>query len=74
MLVILNTQHHESTLKKKSNYICYHDVHESVAMCESLTGHVGTNEKFSDLDTKVLYGLRDRFRVSNFLYNIYDDM
>ncbi len=43
-------------LKKKSNSICYHAVRESVAMGESLTGHIGTNENVGDLATKVLYG------------------
>ena len=74
MSVIRNNQRPESTFKKKSNSICYHAVCESVSMCGSLTGHVGTDENYADLDTKVLYGVRDRFRVSNFLYNIYDDM
>ena len=32
-----------STLKKKSNSICYHAVRESVAMGETLTRHDGTN-------------------------------
>ena len=34
MSVIHNTQRPESTLKKKSNCICYHAVRESVAMGE----------------------------------------
>ena len=37
---IHNTRRPEANLKKKSNYICYHSVCESVAMGESLTGHV----------------------------------
>ena len=32
MSVINNTQHPESTLRKKSNSLCYHDVRELVAM------------------------------------------
>ena len=39
MSVIHNTQRPESTLKKKSNAICYHFVRESVAMGETLTCH-----------------------------------
>ena len=35
MSVIHNNQSHESTLKKKSNSICYHAVRKSVAMGES---------------------------------------
>ena len=37
MSVIHKTQRPESTLKNKSNYICYHTVRESVVMGESLT-------------------------------------
>jgi hypothetical protein len=40
MLVVHNTQGPESVLKKKSNTICYHAVWESVAMGESIIGHV----------------------------------
>ena len=72
--VIHNNQRPESILKKKSNYICYHAVFESVAMGESLIGHVGTNKNYTDLVTKLLYGGKLGFHVSNFLYNIYDDM
>ena len=40
MSVIHNTQHLESTLRKKSNSICFHAVREAVAMGELLTGHI----------------------------------
>ena len=40
MSVIQNTQRPDSTLKKKLNLICYHEIREYVAMKESLTGHV----------------------------------
>lgn len=73
MSVIHNTQRPESTLKKKSNSIAYHAVRESVAMGESLTGHVGTNDNPADLATKVLYGKKRRNMVLKLLYNIYDD-
>ena len=73
MLVIHNTQPPESTLKKKRNSIAYHAVWESVAMDESLTGHVGTNDNPADLDTKVLYGTKRWDMVLKLLYNIYDD-
>ncbi len=43
MFVIHNTQWPESTLKKKSNSVCYHAMRESVAMGESLTGHISTH-------------------------------
>ena len=71
--VIHNTQRLESTLKKKSNSIAYHAVRESVAMGESLTGHVGTNSNPADLATKVLCGKKRRDMVSKLLFNIYDD-
>jgi hypothetical protein len=74
MSVIHNTQRPESILKKKSNSICYHTVHESVAMGEHLTGHIGTNENVGDLATKVLYGQKWRYMVSQLLHDIiYDD-
>ena len=56
MLVIHNTQSPESTLKKKSNSICYHAVRESITMGGSLIGNVGTNKNCDDLATKILYG------------------
>ena len=52
MSIIHNTQCPESTLKKKSNEICYHATRESVAMGESRTGHVATAENPADLATK----------------------
>jgi len=75
MSVIHNTQSQrpESMLKKKSNSICYHAVRESVAMGESLTGHIGPNENVGDLATKVLYGKKRQYMVSQLLYDIYDD-
>ena len=43
-------------------------------MGDSLTGHNGTNENCSDLSIKVLYGVKCKFRVSNLLYDVYDDL
>ena len=74
MSVIHNNQRPESTLNKKSSYISYHAVRDSVARGESLTRHVGSNKNCADLATKVLYGGKRRFHVSNLLYNIYDDL
>ena len=54
MSVIHNMQHLESTLKKKSNEICYHAIHKSVAMGESRTGHVATAENPANLATKII--------------------
>ena len=73
MSVIHNTQRPESTLKKKNNSIVYHAVRESVAMGESLTGHVRTNDNVADLATKVLSGKKRRGMVNKLLYNVYDD-
>ncbi len=73
MSVIRNTQRPESTLKKKSNAIAYHAVRESVAMGESLTAHVSTNNNVADLATKVLSGKKRWCMVNRLLYNIYDD-
>eukprot|EP00804_Cyclotella_cryptica_P012756 CCRYP_019199-RA/>CCRYP_019199-RA protein AED:0.48 eAED:0.51 QI:0/0/0/1/0/0/2/0/81 len=46
----------ESTLRKKSNSICYHAVREAVAMGEALVAHIPTKKNLADLFTKVLYG------------------
>ena len=74
MSVIHNTQRPESTLKKKSNSICYHAVRESVAMGESLTGHIDTNENMADLATKVIRaGQKRDHLVGKLLYDICDD-
>ena len=73
MSVIHNTQRPESTLKKKSNSICYHAIRESVAMNESLTGHVPSKENPSDIATKIIPSgqLRESL-VSKLLHDIYD--
>ena len=74
MSVIHNTQRPESMIKKKSNQICYHFCRESVAMGESLTGHVSTGENPADLATKIITakGTREHL-VSKLMYDIYDD-
>ena len=56
ILVIHNSSRPESFLRKKSNSVCYHAVSESVAMGESLVGHIPSKESIADLLTKVLYG------------------
>ena len=73
MSVIHNTQRPESTLKKKSNQICYHFGRESVAMGEILTGHVETHNNPADLATKILPGGQKRSNlVGMLLYDIED--
>ena len=49
MSVIHNTQRPESTLKKKSNSICYHFIHEAVAMDECRTSHIRSEDNPADL-------------------------
>jgi hypothetical protein len=73
MSVIHNTQRPESTLKKKNLSICYHTVHEAVAMGEILTSHVRTKNDFSDFMMKVIYGRKRRHLVGSVLFDIYDD-
>jgi hypothetical protein len=74
MSVIHNTQRPESTLKKKSNSICYHAIRESVAMEESLTGHIPSNKNRADLATKIIPSgqLRESL-VGRLLLDIYDE-
>ena len=54
MSVIHNTQTPESTLKKKSNEICYHAIRESVAMAETRTGHIRSDQNPADLGSKLI--------------------
>jgi hypothetical protein len=73
MSVIHNTQRPESTLKKKSNAVCYHAVREAVAMGECLTGHVSTNDNPADLCTKLIPGGQKRDHLAGLiLYDIVD--
>ena len=66
-LVLQKTSKPESALRKESNSICYYSVHELVTMGESLIGHAPSSENFADLMTKVLYGQRTKYLVSNIL-------
>ena len=71
MSVIHNTQRPESTLKKKSNSICYHACREAVAMGEILTTHIPTTLNPADLATKVIAGGIKRDSLLNMvLYDI----
>lgn len=73
MSVIHNTQRPDSQLKKKSNQVCYHYCRESVAMGESIMGHIGTHDNPADIATKVLYGGTKREHlVSMLLHDIHD--
>jgi len=72
MSVIHHTQRPESTLKKKSNAICFHAVRESAAMGESLIAHIPSGRNVIDLLTKLLYGQKRRNIVGEILFDIYD--
>ena len=72
MSVIYNTSRPESTLKKKSNSICYHAVREAVVSGECLTTHCKTGDNYSDMMTKVLYGQKNRDNIARILYDIRD--
>ena len=73
MSTIHNTQCPDSTLKKKSNSICYHPIQEAVAMQEILTRHVKTGKNPADLLTKVvLGGIKRQNLIQMYLYDIAD--
>ena len=54
MSVVTNSSKPESTLKKKSNSVCYCAVREAAAMGECLMDHIPTKQNMADLFTKVL--------------------
>jgi hypothetical protein len=60
MSVVHNTQRPESFLKKKSSSICYHAVHESAAMGESIIGNVPSVDNTTDICTQVVPGGQKR--------------
>ena len=59
MSVIYNTLKPESTLKKKCNAIAHDAVHKSVAMEESLTGNIRSEDNPANLLTKVVMDKRE---------------
>ena len=67
MLAIHNTTKSESTLKKKCNAIAYHAIRKSVAMEETLTGHIRSEDNPADLLTKIVTGHKHRHLVSLFM-------
>jgi hypothetical protein len=72
MSVIHNTQKPESTLKKKSNSICYHFCREAVAMGEVLTAHVRSEVNPADICTKLIPGGIKRDKLCDMLLHYYD--
>jgi hypothetical protein len=73
MSVIHNTSKPASTLKKKSNSVCYHFVRESAAMEEILVGHVPSVKNPADIATKLIpAGMKRDGLVSLILHDISD--
>ena len=73
MFVIHNTSNTVSRLKKKCNAIAYYVICKSVAMGESLTGHMRSEDNPSDLLSKIVTGHKWKHLVSLLLYDIYDE-
>ena len=72
--VVRNTTKPESTLKKKSQSIAYHFVRQGVARNEWLMTHIRSEYNCSDTLTKTVpAGVKRRYLVSCYLYNIYED-
>ena len=70
--VLSNTTIPDSTLKKKSQSIAYHFVHEGVARDESRTSYVNTHDNEADLLTKQQpHGEKRKGFVSNLLHHIF---
>ena len=72
MSVIHNTSKPESTLKKKSNEICYHAVREAVAMGEMVTAHIDTKMNPADLATKIIKTAAQRLHLASMVLHYYD--
>ena len=51
MSVVHDISRPESVLRKKSNSVCDHTLHESVAMSKSLVGQIPSKENVADLMT-----------------------
>jgi hypothetical protein len=72
MSVIHNTQRPESTLKKKSNSICYHFCREEVAMGEAMTCHIRSEDNPADISTKLIPGGMERHRICQKILHYYN--
>ena len=71
MSVVHNSQKPDSTLKKKSQELCFHAVRESVAMGESITTHMSTKENPADIATKCTSGYTRKHLVGKLLRDLY---
>jgi hypothetical protein len=73
MSVVHNTSNPASTLKKKSNSVCYHFVREAAAIGVIMVGHVQTELNPADIVTNVVPGGIKRHRlVNSILHDIAD--
>ena len=73
MSVIHNTSNPASTLKKKSNSVCYYFVRESAAMGEIIVAHIETNKNVADIAMKVIpAGMKWDGLVEMLLHDILD--
>ena len=71
--VLYNTTIPESTLKKKSQSLCYHFVREGVARNEWRTGYFQSINNPADILTKHLPATKRQHLVKAILHHIYDD-
>ena len=70
--VLANTTIPDAALKKKSQSIAYHFVHEGVVRDEWSTSYVNTHENEADLLTKQLsHGEKRKGFVSNLLHHFF---
>ena len=70
MLVVTNASRSESTLRKKSNAICYHALWE-VAMGKVLIACIQTKKNLADLVIKILHGSQWQILVYRMLQDVY---
>ncbi len=70
---VTNSSRPELTLKKRFNSICYHAIHDLVAMGETLLMHIRTGENLADFLTKTTSGAKCRKLISGVVHDIYDD-
>ena len=70
--VLYNTTIPKSTIKKKSQSLCYHFVREGVARKEWKTGYVKTTENPADVLTKPLSAHKRAILVKKMLHHVFD--
>ena len=68
--VLANTTMPDSTLKKKSQSIAYHFVHEGSIRGEWRTAYMNTHDNKADLLTKLLPNGENRWKFGNLLHHI----